>query len=187
MLIAPIVFATVAPERSDHFLFEVIDPDTGKPVADGESGELVITTLSKQAMPMIRYRTRDITAIHPEPCGCGRTYRTLKRIIGRIEDVVITPDHRYVGRLDAAFKYSPGIRLSQIVQETSDEIVVNIVRASSYNSDDEKTLLRELRTRLGEEIRITLRFVDEIPAGNNGKLKFVISKPGRQALQALHA
>ena len=139
-------------------------------------------------MPLIRYRTDDIAGPpEPSPCTCGRTYRTLKRIVGRIEDVVITPDQRYVGRLDAAFKYSPGIRLSQIVQDTPDEIVVNIVKASSYNSKDEETLIRELRARLGHEIKIKLRSVDAIPAGSNGKLKFVISRPGREALHHLHA
>ena len=57
----------------DHFLVEIVDPKTLEPVPDGQEGELVITTLSKQAMPVIRYRTRDITAIETRPCACGRT------------------------------------------------------------------------------------------------------------------
>jgi phenylacetate-CoA ligase len=152
-----------------------------------QSSEIVATTLHNSAMPLIRYRTDDIAGpAEASRCSCGRTYRSLKRIVGRIEDVVITPDQRYVGRLDAAFKYSPGIRLSQIIQDSADEIVVNIVKANSYNSKDEETLLRELRARLGHEIKITLRSVEAIPAGSNGKLKFVISRPGREALQHLH-
>jgi phenylacetate-CoA ligase len=73
----------------DHFYPEVVDPKTGEPVPDGAEGELVLTTLSKQAMPMIRYRTRDITAIHPEACACGRTIRRMRRIGRRSDDMFI--------------------------------------------------------------------------------------------------
>ncbi|HEX9049898.1 MAG TPA: phenylacetate--CoA ligase [Anaeromyxobacter sp.] len=73
----------------DHFYPEIVDPQTGEPVPDGKEGELVLTTLSKEAMPMIRYRTRDITAIHPEPCACGRTIRRMRRIGRRSDDMFI--------------------------------------------------------------------------------------------------
>ena len=73
----------------DHFYPEIVDPETGEPVAEGCEGELVITTLSKRAMPMIRYRTRDITALIPEPCSCGRTLRRMRRIGRRSDDMII--------------------------------------------------------------------------------------------------
>jgi phenylacetate-CoA ligase len=73
----------------DHFYPEVIDPESGEPVADGEEGELVLTTLSKRAMPMIRYRTRDVTALLSGPCGCGRTLRRMRRIGRRSDDMFI--------------------------------------------------------------------------------------------------
>lgn len=73
----------------DHFYPEIIDPKTGRVLPDGERGELVLTTLSKQAMPVIRYRTRDITALIPEPCECGRTIRRMQRISGRSDDMFI--------------------------------------------------------------------------------------------------
>jgi phenylacetate-CoA ligase len=73
----------------DHFYPEIVDPETGEPVAEGCEGELVITTLSKRAMPMIRYRTRDITALIPEPCPCGRTLRRMRRIGRRSDDMII--------------------------------------------------------------------------------------------------
>lgn len=73
----------------DYFYPEIIDPDTGKVLPDGEMGELVLTTLSKFAMPMIRYRTRDITRIISEPCECGRTLRRIDRIETRSDDMVI--------------------------------------------------------------------------------------------------
>ena len=73
----------------DHFLVEIIDPETLEPLPDGREGELVFTTLSKQAMPAIRYRTRDITAIEPRPCSCGRTIRRIRRICRRSDDMFI--------------------------------------------------------------------------------------------------
>jgi phenylacetate-CoA ligase len=73
----------------DHFLFEVIDPDSGQPVPEGEAGELVVTTLTKEALPMLRYRTRDITRITTAPCDCGRTHLRILRITGRNDDMLI--------------------------------------------------------------------------------------------------
>jgi phenylacetate-CoA ligase len=73
----------------DHFLIEIIDPDTGEQMPLGESGELVITTITKEAQPLIRYRTRDITRIEAIPCRCGRTHRRISRIQGRSDDMLI--------------------------------------------------------------------------------------------------
>ncbi len=73
----------------DHFYPEIINPETGQVLPDGAEGELVLTTLSKQAMPMIRYRTRDITTLLPEPCPCGRTIRRIRRISRRSDDMFI--------------------------------------------------------------------------------------------------
>lgn len=73
----------------DYFLVEVIHPETLQPVKLGEVGELVITTLTKEAFPMIRYRTRDLTRLMPEPCPCGRTLRRMSRIMGRTDDMLI--------------------------------------------------------------------------------------------------
>ena len=73
----------------DHFLFEALDPESGQPVPDGEPGELVISTLTKQALPMIRYRTRDITRIERSRCACGRTHARILRITGRNDDMLI--------------------------------------------------------------------------------------------------
>jgi len=73
----------------DHFIIEIIDPDTGDVLPVGEQGELVITTITKEGIPMIRYRTRDITRIIAEPCICGRTHRRLQRMSGRSDDMLI--------------------------------------------------------------------------------------------------
>ena len=75
--------------NEDHFLLEILDPITLEPVPEGEVGELVITTLTKEAFPMIRYRTRDLTRFIPGPCACGRTMRRMQRVMGRSDDMLI--------------------------------------------------------------------------------------------------
>jgi phenylacetate-CoA ligase len=73
----------------DHFLFEIVDPKTLDRLPNGEPGELVVTTLTKEALPMIRYRTRDITTLVDEPCICGRTHLRIMRVTGRDDDMLI--------------------------------------------------------------------------------------------------
>ena len=75
--------------NEDHFLVEIINPNTLQPVQPGEVGELVITTLTKEAFPVIRYRTRDLTRLITEPCACGRTNYRMTRILGRTDDMLI--------------------------------------------------------------------------------------------------
>lgn len=75
--------------NEDHFLPEVINPDTGEPVPDGEYGELVFTSLTKEAFPVIRYRTGDIAALNHERCSCGRTTVRMSRVKGRVDDMLI--------------------------------------------------------------------------------------------------
>lgn len=73
----------------DHFLPEIIDPATGEPLPYGRKGELVFTTLSKEAQPVIRFRTKDITSLNPEPCKCGRTHVRMERVMGRSDDMLV--------------------------------------------------------------------------------------------------
>lgn len=75
--------------REDHYLAEIIDPETLEPLPSGEQGELVLTTLNRQANPLLRYRTRDITTLIDEPCPCGREHRRIGRIVGRSDDMLI--------------------------------------------------------------------------------------------------
>jgi phenylacetate-CoA ligase len=93
----------------DHFLFEVIDPGTGRALPEGEAGELVITTLTKEALPMLRYRTRDITRLTSEPCACGRTHRRILRVTGRNDDMLIIRGvNVYPSQIEAVLVGLPG-------------------------------------------------------------------------------
>jgi phenylacetate-CoA ligase len=94
----------------DHFLFEIIDPKSLQPLPMGEVGELVITTLRKEAMPMIRYRTRDITRLSDEPCACGRSHVRIMRVTGRDDDMLIIRGvNVYPSQVEAVLVGFPGL------------------------------------------------------------------------------
>jgi phenylacetate-CoA ligase len=94
----------------DHFLFEIINPDTLQPLPMGEAGELVITTLTKEALPMVRYRTRDITRLTDEPCACGRTHIRILRVAGRNDDMMIIRGvNVYPSQVEAVLVGLPGL------------------------------------------------------------------------------
>jgi phenylacetate-CoA ligase len=118
----------------DHFIFEVIDPDTGRPVPEGQQGELVITTLTKEALPMLRYRTRDITRVSTERCGCGRTHLRIKRITGRNDDMLIIRGvNVYPSQIEAVLvgmpQIAPHYQLVVERQGSLDQVTVEVEAA----------------------------------------------------------
>ena len=128
----------------DHFLFEVLDPETQAPVAEGQAGELVITTLTKQALPMLRYRTRDITKITTAPCACGRTHLRILRITGRSDDMLIIRGvNVYPSQIEAVLvgrpMIAPHYQLAVRRQGTLDHVTIEVealagVAAEAYPS-----------------------------------------------------
>lgn len=94
----------------DMFIVEVIDPETGKQVPDGEKGELVVTTLTKEALPLIRYRVGDLTSMTHEPCACGRTHPRILRLTGRTDDMTIVRGiNVFPGQVEAVLLATPGV------------------------------------------------------------------------------
>jgi phenylacetate-CoA ligase len=124
----------------DHFLFEVVDRETLRPMPMGEAGELVITTLTKEALPMVRYRTRDITRLSAEPCVCGRTHVRIMRIAGRDDDMLIIRGiNVYPSQVEAVLVGFPGLTPHyQIVltrEGPLDAITVEVERTPDAPSD----------------------------------------------------
>ena len=171
----------------DHFFPEIIDPATGAALPDGEEGELVLTTLSKRAMPMIRYRTRDITAILTAPCGCGRTMRRIRRISRRSDDMfIIRGVNVFPSQVEAALLAVEGtVPHYQIVltrEHGLDRMTVEVEVTPEVFSDTVRAM-EELRARIGHAIehvlgiRVGLRLVGphSIPR-SEGKARRVIDK-----------
>jgi phenylacetate-CoA ligase len=156
---------------------EVVDEE-GRPVEDGEPGYLVGTSLHNTAMPMIRYRTRDVSAVVREPCACGRTLLRIHDVTTKAEDIVVTPDGRMISPsiLTHPFKPFDEIVKSQIVQDRPDRIRVKILPSEAFGEEEERELTAGLRERLGPEMGIEVERVDELPPEPSGKFRWVISR-----------
>jgi phenylacetate-CoA ligase len=171
----------------DHFYPEIVDPETGKPLSDGEEGELVLTTLSKDAMPMIRYRTRDITALIPQMCGCGRTIRRMRRITRRSDDMfIIRGVNVFPSQIEAALLAVEGTlpHYQIILTRTKglDEMEVQVEVTAEVFSD-EIGALENFNRRLTDAIdqtvglRVNVRLVEpHTIQRSEGKAKRVIDR-----------
>ncbi len=174
----------------DHFYPEIIDPETGKVLPDGEEGELVLTTLSKWAMPMIRYRTRDITAILPETCPCGRTLRRMRRIGRRSDDMLIVRGvNVYPSQIEAVLLEVEGtLPHYQIIltrEHGLDQIEVQVEVTPQVFSDRvgalealSEKIMDTIERVVGIRIKVTLVEPQTI-ARSEGKAKRVIDKRGQ--------
>jgi phenylacetate-CoA ligase len=171
----------------DHFYPEIVDPETGEPVPDGVEGELVLTTLSKSAMPMIRYRTRDITALLPGPCPCGRTMRRMRRIGRRSDDMfIIRGINVFPSQIEAALLAVEGtLPHYQIIltrQKGLDELEVQVEVTPEVFSDTigsleelNRNLIYALDRTLGLRCAVRLVRPQTIPR-SEGKAKRVIDR-----------
>jgi phenylacetate-CoA ligase len=173
----------------DHFYCEIIDPDTIKILAPGEAGELVITTLTKEALPMLRYRTRDITRLIDEPCVCGRTHRRIARVTGRSDDMVIIRGvNVYPSQVEALLVGFPGLAPHyQIVLEREgpmDTMTVEVELAVPAPPDEPfvartaADLRNYLKTMMGVTCNVVLKRPGEVPR-SEGKAVRVKDLRGR--------
>ncbi|HOO85604.1 MAG TPA: phenylacetate--CoA ligase [Prolixibacteraceae bacterium] len=141
----------------DAFIVEIIDPETLEPVPDGEYGELVMTTLDRHAMPLLRYRTRDITRFLTGDCPCGRTHRRLDRITGRTDDMfIIKGCNVFPMQVEGILMKVPQVSSEyRIVLETINDVDEMIVEVEIKNdlTDDQYRSLEQITKRLVHEIR----------------------------------
>jgi phenylacetate-CoA ligase len=145
---------------------------------EGSAYRIIGTTFTNNAFPLIRYDTGDVAELYnPDfKCSCGRGGRVVKSIDGRIEDYIVTPDGRRIGRTDHIFKDMINIKECQLYQESPEKVTFRIVRGTNYTEADERLLLLEARKRLGNLLQIEISYVNQIERTNTGKLRFVISK-----------
>lgn len=142
-------------------------------------GDLVCTGFINYAMPLIRYKIGDVIAIDEEECRCGRHFPIITSILGRTDDIIVTPDGKRVGRLDPIFKGTLGVKEAQIIQTQQNEIVMKVVKKEDYSSKDMEFLSDELHKRVGASMRIKFEFVSEIEKDPNGKFRSVVSLVNR--------
>ena len=141
-------------------------------------GRIIATSLTNYCMPLIRYDLRDTAEPDYRTCNdnpAGNVKYYLKRISGRIDDYITTPDGRLLGRLDHIFKGTTGIREGQIIQDSSDHCLIRVSLDLKADQFNEKKLISNFRERVGDNINITVEVLSEIPRGSNGKFRSVIS------------
>lgn len=173
--------------NEDNFLVEIIDPDTGAVLPDGETGEVVFTCITKEALPLIRYRTHDISSITHEKCGCGRTLVRLNRLQGRSDDMLIIRGvNVFPSQIESVLlsmeDVAPHYQIIVDRQSNLDIMEIMVEVSSSVISDKVKGLEafeRELRVKiestLGVSAKVTLVEPNTIPR-SEGKAKRVIDK-----------
>jgi len=171
----------------DHFLPEIIDPATGKSLPPGQAGELVITTLTKEAMPLIRYRTRDITALIPQACPCGRTMVRMKRIMGRTDDMLIIRGvNVFPSQIEAVLmqmeETEPHYQIVVDRVGALDELEIQVEVNEGIFSDQikrlediERKIEKEIESALGISVKVKLAEPKSIQR-SEGKAKRVIDK-----------
>ena len=155
----------------DYFIVEIIDPVTLQPVADGELGELVLTTINREGMPLLRYRTRDLTRILPGKCACGRTHKRLARLQGRSDDMIILKGVNIfpiqIEKILLKFRELSTDYLITLETTDSGDVMTVEVELSQLFTDDYtrlNQLQREITRQLKDEILITPK-VKLVPKG----------------------
>jgi phenylacetate-CoA ligase len=161
----------------EYGVTEIVD-DAGEPVAPGQRGWLVGTTLWNQGMPLIRYRTSDLTARLLEPCACGRGLGRIAAVTTKAEDIVVTPDGRYVSPSVLTHPFKPFHQLlkSQVIQDSVDRLHLKLVASDAFTPAHCAALVAGLRERLGEGMEVSVEMVDDIPPEPSGKFRWVISR-----------
>jgi phenylacetate-CoA ligase len=158
----------------DHFVFEVVDPKTLQPLPMGESGELVITTLTKEALPMIRYRTRDITWLNDEPCACGRTHVRIMRVAGRDDDMMIIRGvNVYPSQVEAVLVGFPGLAPHYQIVLTREgaldcmtvevELAPDSVGGDADRKSQGDAVRRQIKSLIGVTCSVTVKGPGEVP------------------------
>ncbi len=173
--------------QEDHFIVECVDPETLEPVPDGETGELVFTTLTKEALPVLRYRTRDLAALDRRPCPCGRTGVRMSRVVGRSDDMLIIRGvNVFPSQIEEALLRVEGTAPHYLIElsrpGTLDEAVVKVeLRPGDFR--DEMRGMIELRDRIDREIHAVtgVRMTVELVAPNTlersaGKARRVLDR-----------
>lgn len=157
-------------------VIEIIEDECDAPVKPGDVGRVICTGFLNETMPLIRYQVGDRASLADgsNSCPCGRHMPILGDIEGRMDDIVLTPDGRRVGRLDPVFKSNMPIREAQIIQESLTALVVKFVPADGFTMRDRLEIVERLLDRVGP-MEIVLEEVKHIPRSTNGKFQAVRS------------
>ncbi|WP_316365783.1 phenylacetate--CoA ligase family protein [Candidatus Thiodiazotropha sp. CDECU1] len=176
-----VLFTTECSHSGGHIgmeygITEICDSD-GNSLERGKTGTVVATSLHNLAMPLIRYKTNDMSAIKQEKCACGRAHYLLNEVTTKAEDTIVLKDGRLISPsvLTHPFKPLTSILESQIIQNDIDNITVKLRTDDNFTEHDKNELLHSLSERLGKDTKVSIEMVQELERTATGKFKWVIS------------
>jgi len=165
----------------EHVIVECLRPD-GTPAAPGEEGEVVVTDLLNQGMPLIRYRVEDVAVPSDRVCSCGRTAPLLERVVGRVADFLIKVDGTLVAGVslvERTLTKFPGVDQMRLIQESLHHLVVQVVPGAGYTPESQSGLMEELTQVFGKDVKLDLQVLQALPQETSGKYRFAICKVAR--------
>jgi phenylacetate-CoA ligase len=172
-------------EKHNHYhifpeygVTELIDNNGNEINEKGQSGEIVATGFYNYVTPFIRYRTMDFGVYGDSHCSCGRNYPILEKIVGRLQELLVSDDNRLIpiSALNVHSDIFDNIRQFQFYQEKKGEVDLNLVRARSFSNQDGDRIRMEISEKLGADIRLNLNYQEEIPPTSSGKYRLLIQK-----------
>ena len=167
----------------DGFIPEIIHPDTLEPAADGEIGELVLTCLCREATPILRYRTRDLTGFYPEPCGCGRTHRRIRRIKGRTDDMlIINGVNLFPSQIEEVIMAIKEVGNNYLIVVEKDGALDRLTVKTEVNKDifmDDTRPLNALKERIRKTLQASITINPKVELLESGSLPIAEGKATR--------
>ncbi|WP_426992359.1 phenylacetate--CoA ligase family protein [Methylomonas sp. CM2] len=161
---------------AEDIIVEIVDKQ-GKPLPNGELGEIVVTHLATRDFPFIRYRTGDMGILSDKACACGRGLPLLEEIQGRTTDFVVARDGTVLHGLALIYvlRDLEGVDAFKITQDSLDKTSVQIVKTDAYRAESEQRIVAEFKKRLGDTVNVAIEYTDYIPKERSGKFRYVIS------------
>jgi phenylacetate-CoA ligase len=167
----------------DNYILEMINPKTEEPVPDGETGEMVLTSISREGMPILRYRTRDLTSIYPDACKCGRTHRRISRIMGRTDDMLIIRGvNVFPSQIEDVLMVIPEVGTNyQICLEREEHLDKLTIKVELYQKffHGDLSELREIRKKITDAVKNEIIITPNIELVEPGTLEPSMGKAKR--------
>jgi len=167
--------------NNEHVIVELLRDD-GSPAAPGGPGQVVVTDLLNRAMPLIRYQVEDVAVLSASGCSCGRRAPLLEKIVGRVADFLVKSDGTLVAGVslvERTLTKIAGLDQMQIVQESVDHLLINVVPGAGYSQESARQLTQEMHDVFGAEVRVELRELAALSPERSGKYRFSICKVPR--------
>jgi phenylacetate-CoA ligase len=161
-----------------NIYFELLNPETLEAVAPGELGEVVITELHSRLMPFLRYRVGDLARISARPCSCGLASPTIESLEGRVTALIHTPSGRRLSSYLVSYCMPQEVDRYLTIQRSVHFLEILVTAQAQVSAQVKEDMISRIRREIGEDIRVEVKQVDDIPREKSGKLRAFVSELG---------